>query len=351
MLRFLITRTISVFIAVVLAVSITIYVANWGGKLDEIILGQIELEISQQVALNPAYSGLSEEQKREFIKTQVELYKKALGFDRPFFPDRFFIYLWKFLTLDFGNAFFLHAKSGSLKVVDVIAERLPFTVILFTTATLVAALLGLLVAFVVSKRALAFSDKVITSLSYVTYVMPTWFMGIFVILIFAYTLRLFPPGGVFSPGVPDEPVARLVDFLWHLSLPLLAWIISTFGYWAYVFRSIFVQLYQEDFVKAAEARGLPKSVVDRRYVLRNVMPPFITLVALSLVFSIAGAPITEYVFNWEGLGRLLLEAASVGDAPIVIGSTVVFAYLLAVTVILLEVIYALVDPRIRAERS
>ncbi|WP_181933456.1 ABC transporter permease [Pyrobaculum aerophilum] len=351
MIRFLVYRSISIIVAVVLATSITIYVANWGGKLDQIILSQIEFEISQQVATNPAFRGLSEEEKAQYIRTQVELYKKALGFDSPFFPDRFFKYLWKYLTLDFGNAFFIHAKSGSLKVIDVIAERLPYTVILFTTATLLSALLGLFIAFIVSKKALTVLDKVITPLSFTTYVLPTWFMGIFAILIFAYTLKILPPGGMFSPGVPEEPLPRLIDFLWHLTLPLTAWIISTFGYWTYVFRSMLTQLYEEDFVKAAYARGLPPQMIDRRYVLRNVMPPFITLVSLSLVFSIAGAPITEYVFNWEGLGGLLLAAASVGDAPIVIGSTIIFAYLLAITVIILEIVYAIVDPRIRAERK
>jgi peptide/nickel transport system permease protein len=338
-------------VAIVLATALTVYVANWGGKLDEIIISQIELEISQQVATNPAFHGMSEEQKREYIKTQVELAKKALGFDKPFFPDRFFNYILKFLSLDFGNSFFIRAKSGSLKVIDVIVERLPYTIILFTTATLISSLLGLIVAFMVSKRALSSVDKVITSLSFVTYVMPAWFIGIFVILIFAYILKLFPPGGMFSPGVPEDPLARVLDFLWHLTLPLTAWVISSFGYWAYVFRSIFAQLYEEEFIKAAYARGLPPSLVDRRYVLRNVMPPFITLVSISLVFSLAGAPITEYVFNWDGLGRLLLEAAMVGDAPIVIGSTIIFAYLLAITVIILELVYAVVDPRIRVERK
>lgn len=346
MLRYLIKRVFSIFLGIVIAVAATIYVANWGGKLDEVILQQLELEISQQILVMP---GIPEEVKRAYIAEQLELYKRALGFDKPFFPDRFFIYLYKYLTLDFGRSFFIIAKSGSTKVIDIIMERLPFTVILFTTATLVSALVGMYLAFIVSKFALTKIDKVIVPFAILTYVLPAWFLAIFFILLFSYTIPIFPPGGVFSPGVPDDLLLRIADFLWHLSLPMLVWVLASFGYWTYIFRSIFTQLYSETFVMAARARGLPESLIDRKYVLRNAFPPFITMLTLSVVFSIAGAPITEYVFNWEGLGRLLVEAALVGDMPIVVGSVVMFAYILGATVIALEVIHAAVDPRIRAQ--
>jgi peptide/nickel transport system permease protein len=130
-------------------------------------------------------------------------------------------------------------------------------------------------------------------------------------------------------------------------LPVLAITLSTIFLNAYNWRTFFLIYSSEDYVEMAKAKGLNSRMLEQRYILRPTLPTIISTFALTLISLWTGAPILEGVFNWPGLGRTLLQAVGQYETPVIVGSTVIFAYLLAITVFLLDFVYALVDPRVK----
>jgi peptide/nickel transport system permease protein len=176
---------------------------------------------------------------------------------------------------------------------------------------------------------------------------PPWFYGIFLLLIFAAVLGWLPFGGMVAAPPPEDPIAYALSLGRHLILPVASWLMSGFFASVFSWRTFFLIFSMEDYVELARAKGLPARDIERRYILRPTLPNIITSFALMLIGLWQGAIITETVFNWPGLGRMLYSAIQVFDTPVIIGSNVIYAYLLALTVFLLDFIYALVDPRVR----
>jgi len=146
---------------------------------------------------------------------------------------------------------------------------------------------------------------------------------------------------------PENRIDYALSLLRHLVLPTAAIVISTIFLQTYNFRTFFLIYSTEDYVEMAKAKGLSDREIERRYVLRPVLPTIITQFALTVITLWTGATILETVFNWPGLGRALYQAIGLYDTPVIVGSQVIYAYLLAATVFLLDFIYALVDPRVR----
>ena len=162
-------------------------------------------------------------------------------------------------------------------------------------------------------------------------------------------------GGRFCVGRPDStdvtPPESAVEYgvsvLQHLILPVSAILVGSLFISIYNWRTFFLIYSSEDYVEVAKAKGLPSGAIERRYILRPTLPPIITSFAFALISLWSGAIILETVFSWPGLGRLLFQAVGQFDTPVIIGSVVIYAYLLALTVFLLDIIYALVDPRVK----
>lgn len=344
--RYLAKRALFLGVTLLLAVYATVVIANLGGYVDRLLYDQIKFEVNNKLSRDPAYARLTSEQRKELANKMIESRIKAAGLDKPF-PIRSFIQFTQALTLNLGRASFLKSAAGSTKVSDIILERLPRTILLFTSGTLLSALVGIYIGLTQARRALSRYDKSMILFSIFTYVQPPWFFGILFILIFSFYFRIFPTGGMVSAPPPTEPFAYAMDVLYHLALPLFTWVFATFGYWSYTTRNIVLQTMNEDFVTAAKAKGLPKNLVLSKYVLRPASPPIVTSIALSIVFSWTGAIITEIVFNWPGIGLLFWEAISTLDAPVIIGLTVLLAYLLIGTVFILDIIYGFLDPRVK----
>jgi peptide/nickel transport system permease protein len=205
---------------------------------------------------------------------------------------------------------------------------------------------SILLALNLSRRYGNFWDKLVVTLS-PTSAVPPWFYGIFMILIFAALLKVLPFGGMVDSPPPSNPIDYSASLLKHMTLPALSLILSAFFLSIYNYRTFFLIYSSEDYVEMAKAKGLPSRDVERRYVLRPTLPNIITNFALLIIALWTGATITETVFLWPGLGRTLYQAVGLYDTPIIVGSTIIYAYLLALTVFLLDFIYALVDPRVR----
>jgi peptide/nickel transport system permease protein len=344
-LKYSAKRGITLFIVVILAVYATIVIANMGGYVDEIIKAQTRDSINQSVFQNPAYQHLSTEEKRQMVDELYALEIERLGMDKPFI-FRSVGYLTSALTLELGRALYMTSDSGSQSVRLIILERLPTTILLFTTINLALFFLSILGGLFLSRRHGSKLDKAIVTLSPLSSI-PGWFYGIFLILIFASWLRLLPYGGLVDIPPPPTPLEYALSVMKHMILPVASWLFAYSFIQTYVRRTFFLMFSSEDYVELAKAKGLPPRVIERRYILRPTLPPIITEFALMLIGSWMGAIVTERIFNWPGIGSLFYQAVGFFDAPVIIGEVVIYAYLLAITVFILDIIYAAVDPRIR----
>lgn len=343
--KYLAKRAITIFITVVIAVYITILIANMGGYVDNIIKNELYISISQSVRQNPAYKNLNDTQIRELIDAIYNNELKTLGFDKPFIYRSFF-YLKDALSLSLGRALFISSDSGSRSVRIIILERLPNTVLLFTTTQLILFFIGLFSGLFLSRKYGSILDKVSVLFAPLSS-LPGWFYGIFLILIFASFMRLLPYGGMVDVPPPTDRLAYALSVLKHMILPVISWLVAYSPINIYTRRTFFLMFSNEDYVELAKAKGLPESLIQRRYILRPTLPPIITDFSLTLISSWMGAIITETVFNWPGIGSLFYLASVIFDTPVLVGLVVIYAYLLALTVFVLELVYAILDPRIR----
>ncbi|HIH90675.1 TPA: ABC transporter permease [Desulfurococcaceae archaeon] len=331
--------------ALVLLIVLIITVAMFGGLIAEIKKQMIEDEVKRWVMSQPQLVQKLGEKVKDFIKEQVEERIKAEGLDKPWYANLLY-YLSTVVTLDM-RSHVLRSNTGSQLVKDIIMERLPRTVLLFTTATVISALIGILLGLVAAYKRGSVVDKLVTVAALISASFPMWWIGMIMIEVFSYALGVFPSGGMTSVPPPSDPIAYVADVLYHMSLPLLTIVLVSVGGWAYVTRSILVGATKEDFVLAAKARGLAERTVLLRHVLRPSIPPILTMIALSLVASLSGAIITEIVFNWPGMGLLYWEAIETLDVPVILGLTYIFTLVFVIAMVILDVMYIVLDPRVR----
>jgi peptide/nickel transport system permease protein len=284
-------------------------------------------------------------ERNELIERRVQLDVERLRLDQPFIW-RSFDYLEQAMRLDLGRAEHMHSDRGARDVASIIVERLPATLLLFGTANFLIFFISVFVALSLSRRYGSPLDRSVIALA-PSSAAPGWFYGIFLILIFAFLIPILPPGGLVDIPPPEGTLAYALSVIRHMALPVAAMFISTIFISIYSWRTFFLIHSSEDYVELARAKGLPSRLIERRYILRPALSPIITSFALMLIGLWSGAIILEQVFNWPGLGTLLFQAIGFRDTPVIIGSVVIFAYLLAVTVFVLDILYAVLDPRVR----
>ena len=332
-------------LTVITGVYLTVLIANMGGFVDDIRRGQIQEEVFGIVLANPEMQRLDAAVRQQQVDEMIALREKRLGLDQPFIL-RSFRYLSDALTLNLGRAENLTSDSGSKQVRLIILERLPPTLLLFATANIFTFIASVTFALTLSRRYGSLIDKAIITMSPISSA-PGWFFGIFLILIFAAQLRLLPFGGMVAAPPPENPWAYALSLLKHMILPVTALFLSTFFGAVYAWRTFFLIYSSEDYVELAKAKGLSSGQIERSYILKPTLPNIITTFALTLITLWQGAIILETIFNWPGLGRLFFRAIGLFDTPVIVASTVIYAYLLAITVLLLDFIYAIVDPRVK----
>ncbi len=343
--KFAVIRLITLFITIVIGIYLTIMIANMGGFVDQIMRSEIQERVTLQVAMNPANRGLDPTTRNQLVLERIRLEEERLGLDRPL-ALRSMTYLSNALTLNLGRALRMTSDSGSRQVRLIILERLPPTLLLMGSSNLILFFGSVSLALALSRKYGSFWDKVTIALS-PTSAAPPWFYGIFLILIFAAILGVLPFGGMVDAPPPETTLGYALSVLKHLTLPASALIISSLFLSIYNWRTFFLIYSSEDYVEMAKAKGLPSRDVERRYILRPTLPTIITNFALILIGLITGAIITETVFLWPGLGRTVFRAIGQYDIPVIVGSTIIYAYLLAITVFILDFVYALVDPRVK----
>lgn len=343
--RFMGFRVLMMIVTIVIAVYTTILIANMGGYVDTMMRNDIRESTIAKVAAMTANKNVSGEARKAMQEEMIALEVKRLGLDTPF-VIRSFRYLGNALTLNLGRAIYMVSDHGSKTVRAIILERLPATLLLMGSSQLILFFTSVFLALILSRIYGSFWDKVVITLS-PTSAAPPWFYGIFFILIFAAVFKILPFGGMVSSPPPETTIGYSLDVLKHLILPGSALIISSFFLSIYTWRTFFLIYSSEDYVDMAKAKGLTSRDIERRYILRPTLPTIITNFALLLITLWTGATITETIFLWPGLGRTIFRAIGFYDTPVIVGSTIIYAYLLAMTVFLLDFIYAIVDPRVK----
>ncbi len=345
MARYTVLRAVVLLLVLVVAVYLTIIIVNMGGAMDDIRISQIRFEVSGRILGNPELQHLPASELRAMVDEETQRAIARQGLDRPFLV-RSFEYLRYAMTLELGRAESLISDSGSQQVRDILLERLPATLLLFAVAELFLFFFGLSAALFLSRRYGSLLDRLTIALA-PTSAAPGWFYGLFLILIFAAALGVLPWGGMVEKPVPRETLPYALSVLQHLVLPVAAIVIGAGFATIYSWRTFFLIYSSEDYVELARAKGLSSQRIERRYILRPTLPPIITTFLLMIITMWTGAIILETVFNWPGLGRLLYMAIGMSDTPVIVGSVVIFGYLLVASVFLLDFIYMIVDPRVR----
>ncbi len=343
--RYTAVRTVTLFITIVIGMYLTILIANMGGYVDEIRRGEIREGVQQRVLTDQTLRQLPPEERAKRQEEMIRLEEKRYGLDRPFVV-RSMAFLTDALTLNLGRSLNITSASGSRQVRLILLERLPTTLLLFGTVNFFLFFIEIFIALSLSRHYGSWLDKLFVAMSPSSSA-PGWFYGIFLILIFAGLLRWLPYGGLVDVPPPDSKVDYFLSMLKHMILPTMAITVSAIFVSVYNWRTFFLIYSSEDYVDVAKAKGLSSRDIERRYILRPTMPNIITSFAFFLIGAWTGAPIFETVFNWPGLGRVIFQATGLYDTPVILGSTVIFAYLLAITVFLLDFVYALVDPRVK----
>jgi peptide/nickel transport system permease protein len=345
--RYTLVRMVMLFLMVVIGVYLVILIANMGGYVDEMRRGFIREQVSMFFFADESAEirRLTSAERNQLIQEQVALAEKRLGLDKPFVV-RSFAFLKDAMTLNLGRATIMYSESGSKTVRLILLERLPPTLVLWGAANLFLFFLGLFLALYLSRKYGSLLDKLTVALAPSSSA-PAWFYGLFLILIFAALLQILPFGALVDAPPPESTVGYALSLIKHLILPVSAIVISSIFASTYGWRTFFLIYSSEDYVEMAKAKGLSSREIERRYVLRPTLPTIITSFALTLITVWQGAVILETVFNWPGLGRALYQAIGLFDTPVIVGAQVIYAYLLAITVFVLDFIYALVDPRVR----
>lgn len=344
--RYITTRLATMF--GVLMITLLLTIALVGSNMDTIlkqgVVFQVRTEISENPTIAQSFSSVKEFEK--FVQEQIDQRVKALGLDEPWYsPQRIGITMYKILTLDFGNATFLTSDTGSSDVKDIIMEKLPKTILLFTTATIIISIIGILLGTLSGSKVGSKVDRVTSSFAVISSSFPVWWIGMLMIFLFAFVYQVFPARA--TPSIPPTDPGYVVALLYHMTLPLITIVLIGFGAWAYLVRNFIVGIMQEDFITAKKTMGVSRKKILYRHALKNAAPPVVTILALSLSGSLGGAIITEAVFDWPGMGRLYFEAISVMDMPVIIGATYVLTVFFLVSIFVADLLYGYFDPRVR----
>ena len=266
--------------------------------------------------------------------------REKFGLDKPL-PQQLFIYVKGIATLDLGYSF-----RQQMPVSKLIADRLPATLLLTGTAFLISLGLGILFGALAARRAGSLSDTVITVLALVFYATPLFWVALMAILLFSVTMEWLPSFGYETVGAGYTGLTHALDIGAHLVLPALTLGLFFMATYARMTRASMLEVSRLDFVKTARAKGLKAGIIQRRHILRNALLPVVTLAGLQAGTLIGGAVLTETVFAWPGIGRLMYDALLQRDYNLLLGVFVVSSAMVLALNLITDLIYRLVDPRI-----
>jgi len=244
---------------------------------------------------------------------------------------------------DFGKSF-----VEKRPVLDIIGERVPNTLLLMLTSEVAILVFSLLIGIYSALRQYSVLDYVLTAFSFIGYSMPVFWLALILMYVFAVNFKRWGLPYFPTVGMYDLAVGPTVgQILWHLILPLVTVsVISIAGYSRYV-RAQMLEVINQDYIRTARAKGLPRRMVIMDHALKNAALPLVTIVGMDVPLLLSGAVVTESIFAWPGMGRLFWDAAIDTDIPVLMGILVIISILVILFQIITDITYTFLDPRIR----
>lgn len=268
--------------------------------------------------------------------------REQFGLDRPVY-EQALIYLSNIVQGDLGFSY-----RQNTPVVDLIAERLPATLLLTVSAFVFAIIAGVALGAMSAMRVGHPLDFAISIVALVFYATPLFWIGLMSILFFSVYLGWLPAVGMETIGAGYTGWARAADVAWHLVLPATTLGLFYMAVYTRMTRASMLEVRDMDFVRTAKAKGLKAGVIVRRHILRNAILPIITLAGIQAGQLVGGAILTETVFGWPGIGRLAFDALLQRDYPVLLGVFLITSIMVVIFNIVTDLVYRVVDPRIRA---
>ncbi|WP_440059332.1 ABC transporter permease [Thermogladius sp. 4427co] len=265
------------------------------------------------------------------------------GLDQPLY-ERLLIYMYNVFRGDLGISY-----RYAVPVVDLIVERIPMTLLIMVPSIVLAFMLGVLIAVLAASKPGGALDVSFTGFSMLTYSMPSFWLGIILIEVFSIKLKILPATGIISPQYigSEGTLGYYLDMAKHAVLPILTLTLGLFPIYFRLTKSVIMDQLAEDYIIVLKAKGLSKFRILYFHALRNAIIPAVTLLGLQLGFAFAGAAIIENVFAWPGIGRLMLDAITARDYPLIMGIFLLVTVMVLVANIIVDLIYGLLDPRVK----
>ena len=344
--KYIIRRSAVLLLTVVVAVYAIILIVNFGGYIDEITKGRIDLALMGMLQGGWLRDETPEDRKAIVDETR-EAMREAEGLNEPFML-RSLHSLWAGLTLDWGKANRPQAYSSSgntSSVRQIILDHLSRSLFMFGAAYLVLFGLAVSLALILNRHYGRWFDKFFVLLSPLSSA-PAWVYGVILSVLFLRFFSFSTSGG-FDAWPEEFQLSYIPLMLRNMFLPFLAILISGLFLAVNSWRSYFMVYTNEAYVEMAKAKGLSNRQIERRYILRPALPGLLTSFALMSIILWQEVIVLEYIFNVAGIGQLFVIALQASDIPVLVGLAVMFAYLLAFTVLILDIVYAFVDPRVK----
>lgn len=273
-------------------------------------------------------------------------FAKMYDLDKPF-AVQYGLWMKRFLSLDFGRSLI-----DDEPVTSKILSRLPATLLLQVVSLIVIFSIAIPIGIISAVRRNSVFDRVTTILVFIGYAMPTFWLALLLILFFGFKLEMFPVSGM-SPWYAAylDSFGKAKDLIWHLVLPVIATSFGSLAALSRYSRSSMIEVLGENYILTARAKGLSERRVIMVHALKNALLPIVTILGLTLPGLISGSFIFETIFAWPGMGRLGYEAIMSYDYPVIMGVGALATFLTLLGILLSDVLYAAVDPRIRFERK
>jgi len=354
--KYLLVRLLAISITIILGVFIVILVANKNGQIDQMVMSEVQDNLRQERGVFNVI--LTQEGQERINQRQMELEEEA-GLNLPFIP-RHLRWTFNALTLRWGDVFYSQysaiyvLKPELNEVRSIVLDRFPNTLLLVGTADLVIFLVGIPLALSLSRKHGSWVDRFFSFLAPISSI-PSWVFGVLLLLIFAVELPILPYGGMFGVPPPEYKWEYIPMVTKHMILPVMAILLSLLFQLVYTWRTYFLIYSGEDYVELAKAKGLSGSEIGKKHILRPSSPFIITSFSLTLIGFWQMTTALEVVFNWPGIGQLYIDSLPhfwqeqmfPGELAISVAIVVIFAYLLGMIVLILDLVYALLDPRVR----
>ena len=271
----------------------------------------------------------------------VQRIRHEFGLDKPIYIQ-LLSYIKSVLKGNLGYSF-----SYNIPVLDVILERAPATLLLMSTALLIASLFGIALGIYASIKPFSLRDNFIAFVSLAGYSMPVFWLGQILVIAVALKLDLLPTGGMLNVRENYTGLVYVADVGRHLLLPAICYSLYNFAFICRMMRTSMLEVVRKDFVTTARSKGLTEQVVVLKHMLRNALIPVVTLIGMSLGMMFAGSVLTETVFSWPGIGRLTYDSIFNRDYPVLMGIFIFVSMAIVIATLITDLVYCLLDPRIR----